>query len=160
MRVITYSPEETVALGKAFARMVKEGDTVILKGTLGSGKTTFMRGVAKGFGCRKRVASPSFTLVRQYKGRKGMLYHIDLYRLSGRQLFSFGLEDYLDDHNARVFIEWGEKIEAMLRRYIRVEFFFHTETGRRIVFSAREEDGRRCGGRSVQGKKQDERSRR
>ena len=105
----TASPEETEALGEELGRRMRKGDLVLLKGELGAGKTTFVRGVARGCGSDALVASPTFQLVRVYPGRV-QLAHVDLYRIeSAPELGDLGLDELLDQ--GAVVVEWGDRIE-------------------------------------------------
>ncbi len=89
----TSSPEETEAAGEELGRRLQKGDLVLLRGELGAGKTTFVRGVARGIGSAAPVASPTFQLVRIYPGRL-QLAHVDLYRLEdGDELRDLGLDE-------------------------------------------------------------------
>jgi tRNA threonylcarbamoyladenosine biosynthesis protein TsaE len=104
----TSSPGETEAAGEELGRRLRPGDLVLLKGELGAGKTTFVRGMARGVGSAAPVASPTFQLVRIYPGRV-QLAHVDLYRLEkGDALRDLGLEELLDAGAAVV--EWGERL--------------------------------------------------
>ncbi|MEI8348594.1 MAG: tRNA (adenosine(37)-N6)-threonylcarbamoyltransferase complex ATPase subunit type 1 TsaE [Candidatus Omnitrophota bacterium] len=134
-RMTTYSAKDTAVLGAKFARMLKERDVVILEGVLGGGKTTFIRGILAGLGCRSRVLSPSFTLLRHYKKNKIHICHADLYRIKAKDIIGLGLEDYLYSPSTITFIEWGEKIERYLPRCIKIRFSFLSEARRAIVFS-------------------------
>jgi tRNA threonylcarbamoyladenosine biosynthesis protein TsaE len=134
MRIITNSRENTIAEGRKFAGQLSSGAVVVLEGDLGGGKTTFIKGVLTGLGYRGRVLSPTFTLIREYKLKKIMVYHIDLYRLNPVKDFdSLGLEDILYREDSLTFIEWGEKIEKQLPRFIKVEFKHLGEDRRQIV---------------------------
>ena len=105
----TSAPEETEAAGEEMGRRLRQGDLVLLKGELGAGKTTFVRGMARGAGSLAAVASPTFQLVRIYQGRL-QLAHVDLYRLEGRDgLSDIGLEELLD--GGAVVVEWGERLD-------------------------------------------------
>jgi tRNA threonylcarbamoyladenosine biosynthesis protein TsaE len=105
----TSSPEETEAAGEELGRRLRSGDLVLLKGELGAGKTTFVRGVARGSGSAAPVASPTYQLVRIYPGRL-QLAHVDLYRLEkGDVLRDLGLDELLDA--GAVVIEWGDRID-------------------------------------------------
>ncbi len=108
----TKSPQETVLLGLKFARSLKPGITVFLKGDLGSGKTTFVKGMMKGFGVKRLVRSSSFILVSQYRSRKFRINHIDLYRLRGNREFeNLGLEEYLSGDSVCI-IEWADRLRS------------------------------------------------
>jgi tRNA threonylcarbamoyladenosine biosynthesis protein TsaE len=104
----TSSPEATEAAGEDLGRRLRQGDLVLLKGELGAGKTTFVRGVGRGCGSAAPVASPTFQLVRIYPGRL-QLAHVDLYRLEkGDELRDLGLDELLEV--GAVVVEWGDRI--------------------------------------------------
>jgi len=108
---ITQSPEETIALGRALAAMLAPPKIVVLRGDLGAGKTTLVKGIAEAFhaASEEDVTSPTFTLIHEYRGPGAMLYHIDLYRVdTPRQLETLGLDD-LTAENSILLVEWGEK---------------------------------------------------
>lgn len=108
--VVTSSAAETEAAGENFGRGLRQGDLLLLEGDLGAGKTTFVRGVARGAGSPAHVASPTFQLVRIYQGAL-QLAHIDLYRIEGdAELRDLGLEELLDQ--GAVVVEWGDRIDA------------------------------------------------
>jgi tRNA threonylcarbamoyladenosine biosynthesis protein TsaE len=109
----TVSPEETRAVGEALAALLRPGDVISLTGDLGAGKTTFVQGAARALGVEDPVLSPTFTLVREYRGRSP-IYHLDVYRLERIQdVLDLGFEE-LVDRRAIVFIEWGDAIDALL----------------------------------------------
>lgn len=112
--LITKSEQETRELARRLARVLKPGAVLCLSGPLGSGKTRFVQGLAAGLGLHGRITSPTFTLVREYRGRGLTLHHLDLYRVGARDLRLMGWEDYLDDPRAVCAIEWSEKAEAGL----------------------------------------------
>lgn len=88
-----------------------------LSGELGSGKTTFVQGIAKGLGVKKQIVSPTFIIMREYAGEKLNFYHVDLYRLEGdlgSELENLGLTDIWEDPKNVVVIEWAEKAEKYL----------------------------------------------
>jgi tRNA threonylcarbamoyladenosine biosynthesis protein TsaE len=108
---ITHSAEETIALGRSLAGMLTPPTLVVLRGDLGAGKTTLVKGIAEAFkaASAQEVTSPTFTLIHEYRGPQVTLYHIDLYRVdTPRQLETLGLDDLIAD-NAILLIEWGEK---------------------------------------------------
>jgi len=108
---ITHSPEETIALGRTLASSLAPPQIVLLRGDLGAGKTTLVKGIAAGFraAAEDDVTSPTFTLVHEYRGPEANLYHIDLYRVdTARQLETLGLDDLISE-NSILLIEWGEK---------------------------------------------------
>lgn len=110
----TTSAEETEALGAALAACLAPGDVVLLRGELGSGKTTLARGAARALGVMGPVTSPTFTVGHRYHGRVDVS-HLDLFRFAGLSAAEWGdLEPYFDD--AVVLVEWPEAGEAALPR--------------------------------------------
>lgn len=104
---ITNSDAQTQKIGKELAKSLKSKSLLLLTGDLGSGKTTFVKGLAKGLGIKKRINSPTFVLVKNY-GK--ILNHIDLYRLDNEeQIKSLGIESLIKDSQITV-IEWAEKL--------------------------------------------------
>lgn len=109
--------KETQKLAKKFAKMIKGGDIVLLNGDLGAGKTTFTKFVAKALGVRDEVTSPTFTIMKEYQGRKYKILHFDMYRLDGvEESTGFGFEEYVKnrDYNVVIFIEWSERVKELL----------------------------------------------
>jgi tRNA threonylcarbamoyladenosine biosynthesis protein TsaE len=107
----THSPEETVDLGRKLAAMLEPPKLVLLRGDLGAGKTTLVKGIAEAFhaATQEDVTSPTFTLVHEYRGPQASLYHIDLYRVdTPRELETLGLDDLISEKSI-LLIEWGEK---------------------------------------------------
>jgi tRNA threonylcarbamoyladenosine biosynthesis protein TsaE len=104
------APEDTEAAGETLGRLVQSGDVVALTGDLGAGKTLFVRGLARGLGVpERRVTSPSFTLVNEYRGGRLPLYHVDLYRLEREaELEDIGLDDLYRQEG--VAVEWPERV--------------------------------------------------
>ena len=130
--LVTTSAEQTEAEGERIGAGLKVGDLVLLVGDLGAGKTTFVRGLARGTGADEVVASPTFQLVRIYKGRV-QLAHVDLYRLeSNAELRDLGLEELLDA--GAVVVEWGEKLGAQPSLRITFEHLGHDR--RRLRFES------------------------
>ena len=111
----THSAEETIAFGRSLAAELSPPLIVLLRGDLGAGKTTLVKGIAEGFGAARAedVTSPTFTLVHEYRGPHITLYHIDLYRIdTERELQTLGLDDLLAP-NSILLIEWGEKFPSL-----------------------------------------------
>jgi tRNA threonylcarbamoyladenosine biosynthesis protein TsaE len=115
-QIITHSAEETIAFGRKLAAELSPALKlrpliVLLRGDLGAGKTTLVKGIAEGFEAARAedVTSPTFTLVHEYRGPRATVYHIDLYRIdTQRDLETLGLDDLLAP-NCILLIEWGEK---------------------------------------------------
>jgi tRNA threonylcarbamoyladenosine biosynthesis protein TsaE len=133
---ISKSPEQTRAFAREFAREFVKPDSVIaLKGGLGAGKTCFAQGLAWGLGVDEGtyLSSPTFALVKEYRGRVGIL-HIDLYRISSAaEAFDAGIEECLMDGDV-VIVEWPEKIGRVLceRNLITVDIEAISQDERRI----------------------------
>jgi len=135
---ITHSPEETIALGQTLAGMLAPPKLVLLRGELGAGKTTLVKGIAEGFdaAAEEDVTSPTFTLVHEYHGPTADVYHIDLYRVdTPRQLETLGLDDLIDDTSV-LLIEWGEKFPRFVReRDVEIVLERVGENERRVIVS-------------------------
>jgi tRNA threonylcarbamoyladenosine biosynthesis protein TsaE len=130
---IAHSPAETEAFGERFGKRLRVGDMVLLTGELGAGKTTFVRGVARGTESNAPVGSPTFQLVRVYPGRV-QLAHIDLYRIeTPSELGDLGLDELLDQ--GAVVVEWGDRLDAPDAALIDLE---HLGGERRIVRTKRD----------------------
>ena len=113
----THSAEETTDLGRQLAAELKPGSVVLLRGNLGAGKTTLVKGIAEGFNAAEAeaVTSPTFTLIHEYRGPEVALYHIDLYRIdTQRELDTLALDDLMEP-NTILLIEWGEKFERFAK---------------------------------------------
>ncbi|MBD3403716.1 tRNA (adenosine(37)-N6)-threonylcarbamoyltransferase complex ATPase subunit type 1 TsaE [candidate division GN15 bacterium] len=134
LNIVSHSEEETEALAEKLARSFLPGDVVVLSGDLGSGKTSFVRGMARGMGIDTNlVNSPTYTFVNEYPGGDKKLYHFDLYRLQQTtELYEIGWEEYLSREGI-VVVEWGEKAAELLpQRYYALEFKIVSETEREI----------------------------
>ena len=105
------SEKATVLFAKEYAKTLKKGDVVLLNGDMGAGKTVFCKGVARGFGIKDEILSPTYAYMNDYGGK---LYHYDCYRLtSGAQAESLGLTDYFNGDGVCL-IEWSENIADVL----------------------------------------------
>ncbi|MCF7870485.1 MAG: tRNA (adenosine(37)-N6)-threonylcarbamoyltransferase complex ATPase subunit type 1 TsaE [Candidatus Omnitrophica bacterium] len=135
MVIISESVSQTKKIGGKFSKFLERQDIVLLKGQLGAGKTTFVKGVLEGLGYKKLVLSPSFTLVRSYKTGTILVNHIDLYRLSKKNLNSIDIEEYLYNKDSISIIEWGKKIEPYLEKYFIVDFSFVNMEKRKLSIS-------------------------
>ncbi len=137
---ITHSAEETIALGRTLAPTLSPPQLVLLRGDLGAGKTTLVKGIVEAFqaASQEDVTSPTFTLVHEYRGPAANLYHIDLYRVdTPRQLETLGLDDLIADTNI-LLIEWGEKFARFVReRDVEIVLERVGENERRVKVSTR-----------------------
>lgn len=141
---MSHGPEETEGLGQGVAELLAPGDVLALCGELGSGKTCFVRGMARGLEVEEAlVASPSFTLVNEYPGRI-TLYHMDFYRLRDLEdLELIGFWEYLGQE-AVVAVEWADRIpQAFHSDTLWVHFSLVGEREREISFRGEGEAGRR-----------------
>ena len=136
MAVITSSAKETKELAKKMAKDLRGGEILALYGDLGAGKTAFVQGLAQGLGIRRPVTSPTFVIIRPYKGAVLTLYHIDLYRIRDvGEVRDLGVEEILKDKKAVLAIEWPEKMESLLprARTMKIHFEWLGENTRRIT---------------------------
>lgn len=118
---ILKSEQDTINFAYEFAKNLKIGDTIILSGELGSGKTKFTQGILKYFGLENEISSPTFTIVNEYNSDNINIYHFDLYRLADiDEFYAIGGEEYLQ--NGICIFEWGEMIEDILIKYIKISF--------------------------------------
>ncbi len=114
---LTHSAEETIELGRRLAPWLRDARIVLLRGDLGSGKTTMVKGIAEAFEAAEQedVTSPTFTLVHEYRGPERSLFHIDLYRIESlRELETLGLDDLIREDGNILLIEWGEKFARLV----------------------------------------------
>jgi tRNA threonylcarbamoyladenosine biosynthesis protein TsaE len=107
----TASPEDTAELAEKLGALLQAGDVLTLEGDLGAGKTTFTKGLAKGLGVKRVVNSPTFTIIKEYKGRVPF-YHMDVYRLENSDE-DLGFEEYFEGEGVTV-VEWAQFISDRL----------------------------------------------
>ena len=135
----TNAPEQTIALGRSLASQLRSPKLILLRGELGAGKTTLVKGIAEAFQVagQEDVTSPTFTLIHEYRGQEVSIYHIDLYRIdTERELATLGIDDLLRDQRNLVLIEWGEKFPRFVEeRDVEIAFERTGETERRITVS-------------------------
>ena len=137
--ITTHSAEETVAFGRTLKDLLTPPKLVLLRGDLGAGKTTLVKGIAAAFEAAPEddVTSPTFTLVHEYRGPRANLYHIDLYRIdTPRELETLALDDLRSD-NSILLIEWGEKFPRLVReRNVEIDLEREDENVRRIKITS------------------------
>lgn len=133
--MLTHSAEETVKLGEGLGKRLSRGDVVALYGDMGSGKTTFTKGIGKGLGVKdaRHINSPTFVLIKEYSADMPM-YHLDLYRLDSLEdIENIAVDEYLYNSDGVTIIEWAEKIKKILpKRHIAVTFKIRSEKERYI----------------------------
>jgi tRNA threonylcarbamoyladenosine biosynthesis protein TsaE len=117
-RLRTRSENGTLGLGQILTELLVSPKLVVLRGDLGMGKTTLVRGMAEALGANaNEVSSPTFTLVHEYKGRSTRLIHLDLYRLEAeREIEGIGLWEMAEASDALVMVEWGDKFVSVMER--------------------------------------------
>ncbi|PKK40224.1 TsaE protein, required for threonylcarbamoyladenosine t(6)A37 formation in tRNA [Clostridiaceae bacterium JG1575] len=131
-------PEETLALGRALACHLKEGDVLVLNGDLAAGKTHFVKGLAEGLGLPGPVSSPTFSILNIYAPLPHQsgpsLNHFDVYRVHDEEeLLGIGIEEFLYSSDVSV-IEWGQLIPGLIPlRHLSIEFRQGTEPNTRII---------------------------
>ncbi len=107
MKILSRSEKDTFAIAKRVADRLKGGETILLNGDLGAGKTTFTKGLALALGVTETVTSPTFTYVKEYEGRLP-LYHFDMYRVADAdEVYELGLEEYFYKGGV-VVVEWNK----------------------------------------------------
>lgn len=137
VHITSHTPQETERIGSLLGEMLTRGDIIALAGELGTGKTTFVRGMAQGMGIEgKEVASPSFTLVNEYEGPLP-LFHLDLYRLEDEQeLLGIDYDEYIRGDGVTV-IEWADRIpQAVPRESLWIRLRYLGAELREIMFQA------------------------
>jgi tRNA threonylcarbamoyladenosine biosynthesis protein TsaE len=127
----TRTANDTRSLGAALAPLLRPRDVVVLTGELGAGKTTLVQGVARGLGADEHVASPTFTLVREYTSGRVPIAHVDLYRLEREQEVIDLALDELEDGERVLLVEWGDPVAELL-----------ADDRLRVVLTADEDDVR------------------
>ena len=131
-KAVVESESETETIAKSFAAVLTGGEVVVSSGELGAGKTFFVKKTLINYGITW-VNSPSFAIVNEYKN-SFKFYHIDFYRLKSiKELFNIGFDDYLNDKDAIVFIEWGNLFpEVLPHKRIEINFKMNSDNSREI----------------------------
>lgn len=126
-------PEETMALAMDLARRLGDGEVVALVGELGTGKTTFVKGLARGFLIPEEVLSPSFLLARTYRGKK-ILHHLDLYRVRAvEELEEVGLTALLPPEEGVTAVEWADRFPRLIPKSAVWVYLEHAGGDRRKI---------------------------
>ena len=137
-RFKTRSVAGTLALGEKMSEILSPTPKlVVLRGEVGAGKTTLVKGIAEALGAatEEEVTSPTFTLVHEYQGRKVKLYHLDLYRLeTEREIEALGIDEMASQPDALVLVEWGERFESIASRADAEIAMEHGEGDERAMF--------------------------
>lgn len=136
--VIIRGLKQVEDFAKVFSKILVPGDIVYLKGDLGTGKTTFVKGICRAMGVKDDIASPTFTIMREYSAKKHKIYHFDMYRIgSYDELSEFGFEDYIYNNESDiVFIEWPDILEDNVDvKHILVEIERIDDNTRKYIIS-------------------------
>ncbi len=135
MKIVSISVDETILAGKNFAKTLKGGDVVLLDGTLGVGKTHFVKGVALGLEIDDVITSPTFTLHNTYKGKSLLLNHFDFYRIEDEdEAEQLGLTEIFFDNTGVCFVEWWQNVVNLLPNNTRkVSIRVISDTVREII---------------------------
>ncbi|MFL7793008.1 MAG: tRNA (adenosine(37)-N6)-threonylcarbamoyltransferase complex ATPase subunit type 1 TsaE [Anaerolineae bacterium] len=143
LEFVSRSPEQTQRLGARLGALLKGGEVICLEGSLGSGKTCLAQGIGRGWGVSQTLTSPTFVLVREYvrPGDTVMLYHVDLYRISGmEEALTLGIDEFLGDKHAIYIIEWAERSRPLVpEEHMWVQLEFADPMRRAMYFTAQGE---------------------
>ncbi len=131
--MLSRNENELISIGENLGSVCQAGQVILLSGNLGAGKTTLVKGIAKGLGIEQMIKSPTYTIVREYEGRLP-LFHLDVYRI-GDDPDSIDLDDFLFGDGITV-IEWGELLDlSLFDDYLRI-YIEKVEEGRSLSFEA------------------------
>ncbi|MBR0133790.1 tRNA (adenosine(37)-N6)-threonylcarbamoyltransferase complex ATPase subunit type 1 TsaE [Candidatus Saccharibacteria bacterium] len=125
MHMLIHSETEMLEYGKQLGESLAAPSVLELLGDVGAGKTTLVRGIAKGLGIKEDVTSPSFTISKEYQGKKYRLVHYDFYRLGDPGIMSEDLAEAIADQNTITIIEWGNTVQDILpesRKIIEIKY--------------------------------------
>ena len=138
---LTHSADETIALGRRLTARLRPPQLILLRGELGAGKTTMVKGIAEAFqaAAQDDVTSPTFTLLHEYRGPAVSIYHVDLYRIdTQRELETLGLDEIIGANCNLVLMEWGEKFTRFVsERDVEIAIERVGPDDRRITFVER-----------------------
>ena len=131
---ISKNENDTINFACNFAKLLHNGDIIVLTGDLGSGKTKFTQGILKYFDLEDEISSTTFTIVNEYEGRMP-LYHFDVYRIGcSEEMYDIGFDEYIDSDGVCI-IEWANIIEDILPdEYLKIELMYK-ETGREMILT-------------------------
>jgi tRNA threonylcarbamoyladenosine biosynthesis protein TsaE len=136
--MIVKDAAELIDLGKEYGRELKGGEVIELVGDVGVGKTTFTQGLAAGLGVAAAVNSPSFTIMKSYAGRDGLvLNHYDFYRLDDAGIMRAELADSLSDRQNVTVVEWAKDTAGVLptgRRIVKIQYLPDAAEGREVTY--------------------------
>lgn len=132
----TSNQEATEALAAAIGKRLKGGEVIELVSDLGGGKTQFVRGLARGMGSKDQVASPTFTISREYRAETLTMYHFDFYRLAEPGIMTAELHEFITDPKAVVAVEWSDIVKHVLpEKRLTIKLMLTGETSRQLLFA-------------------------
>lgn len=137
LHITTHNPQETQKIGERLAKQCQGGEILCLSGNLGAGKTTFVKGIARGLGIdEKNVNSPTFVIMNVYEGRLP-LYHFDFYRLeSHKDIEGIGYDEFIYGRGVAV-VEWAERFGRLMpSEHLSIELSDQGEQTRVLNFKA------------------------
>lgn len=140
LKIVSKSREQTQKFALSLLKSIKNNKVLAFNGDLGSGKTTFIQGLAKGLGIKDKILSPTFVIFKKYKvsnhKKIKWFYHFDLYRISSHEeVIDLGFEEIISDKISIVAIEWAEKIEKILPKdALKVKIKYLDKNSRKITF--------------------------
>jgi tRNA threonylcarbamoyladenosine biosynthesis protein TsaE len=130
----TNDTNETVRIARRLSELLSKSDVVTLEGDLGAGKTTFTKGLASGLGIKRNVNSPTFTIIKEYKGGRLPLYHMDVYRLEDADE-DLGFDEYFHGDGITV-VEWAHLIEDQLPcERLDIQILYVNDSTRKIMMT-------------------------
>lgn len=139
LKIVSQGEKETLAVSREFAKLVRAlknpGAVVVaLIGDLGSGKTTFARGFVRAFGVRRRVASPTFLIMRRFPAGRRDIWHIDCYRIRSRDLVKLNFLELCRDRRNIILVEWADRVKSLLpKNAIKLRFAHGRKENIRII---------------------------
>ena len=146
-KIIANSAKDMKWLGEELAKEViktkrKRALIIGMEGELGSGKTTFIQGLARGFGIKEKITSPTFVILKKYKIQNSIiknafLYHIDCYRIKSEDLLELGFKEIAGNSQNIIVIEWAERIKKILKNVLWIKFGYLGKDKRNITIANR-----------------------
>lgn len=134
MKIVIENIAQIAAAARKFLREVGENRVIAFYGSMGAGKTTFIKALCEELGVKETVSSPTFAIINEYRGKEGrLIYHFDFYRINKlEEVYDFGYEDYFYGGNI-CFIEWPELVEEVLPTETLRISIFEIENGARVI---------------------------
>jgi tRNA threonylcarbamoyladenosine biosynthesis protein TsaE len=141
LKILSKNKEQTKNIALDLAKCLQESKVIALEGDLGSGKTTFIQGLALGLGIKSKISSPTFVIFKKYKVQNHQkldwFYHFDLYRIENpEEIMDLGFEEIINNKHVIVAIEWAEKIKNLLPTdSLKIKIKYLNKSSRKIIFN-------------------------